>query len=149
MNKVTIKPHWSIQRDSEQGAELAGSLPNRVIDVLTHVHELGSVARACKALNMSYRHAWELIRQGDSFFGQPLMLLERGRGSSLTPLGEKLVWADRRIAARLSPALDTLASELSAELDKLLAPSPDNLRIEASHGFAVQTLHNLLSKSGS
>jgi molybdate transport repressor ModE-like protein len=145
MNKVTIKPHWSIQRDSELAAELTGSLPNRVIDVLTHVHELGSVAQACKALNMSYRHAWELIRQGDTFFGQPLMLLERGRGSSLTPLGEKLVWADRRIAARLSPALDSLASELSAELDKLLAPSPDNLRIEASHGFAVQTLHNLLS----
>jgi molybdate transport repressor ModE-like protein len=145
MIKVTIKPHWSIQKESEQSDELPSRLPPKVIDVLTQVHTLGSVASAAKALEMSYRHVWELIRQGDAFFGRSLMLLERGRGSSLTPLGEKLVWADRRIAARLSPALDTLASELSAELDRLLTPTPESLRIEASHGFAVQTLNNLLS----
>jgi hypothetical protein len=32
----------------------------------------------------------------------------------LTPLAQKLVWADRRIAARLSPTLHSLASELEA-----------------------------------
>jgi molybdate transport repressor ModE-like protein len=145
MYKVEIKPNWSIQNETAETPSSNTGLHSRTIEVLTQVHQLGSVASACKALNLSYRHAWELIRQGDLFFGQPLMTLEQGRGSSLTALGEKLVWADRRITARLSPALDTLASELSSELDKLLTVAPPSLRIQASHGFAVQTLNNLLS----
>jgi molybdate transport repressor ModE-like protein len=145
MLAITIKPRWSIHSTQRQNAEVNQSLPARLIEVLTYVHELGSVARAAKALGMSYRHAWELIRLGDLFFEQPLMVLERGRGSTLTALGEKLVWADRRIAARLSPILDTLASEFGAEISKLVGRGLDGLKIEASHGFAVQTLHNLLS----
>jgi molybdate transport repressor ModE-like protein len=143
--KITIKPLWAIRNESQAVGAVGSLLPPRVIEVLTQVHELGSVSRACKELGMSYRHTWDLIRQGDALFGQPLVLLERGKGSSLTPLGEKLVWADRRISARLSPALDSLASELSAELEKILAPAPQVLHIEASHGFAVQTLHGFLT----
>jgi molybdate-binding protein len=44
----------------------------------------------------------------------------------------------------LSPLLDTLASELSAEIEKLVSPLPSQLRIHASHGFAIQALHGLL-----
>ena len=112
---------------------------------MVKVHEHGSLSGACTALRVSYRHAWDLIRQGEAMFGQPLMLMERGKGSKLTALGEKLVWADRRIAARLSPALDSLASELGAEIGKVLASASSLLRIHASHGFAVQTLHNFLA----
>jgi molybdate-binding protein len=66
----------------------------------------------------------------------------------LTALGEKLVWADRRIHARLSPLLDTLASELGAEIQKLLSPQPALLRIRASHGFAIEVLHHMLLADG-
>jgi molybdate-binding protein len=72
------------------------------------------------------------------------MVMERGKGSLLTPLGDKLVWADRRIAARLTPVLDSLASELEAEIGKLLKAPVPLLRIHASHGFAVQALHQFL-----
>ncbi|MES1264701.1 MAG: substrate-binding domain-containing protein, partial [Variovorax sp.] len=99
-------------------------------------------------MKVSYRHAWQLIREGEELLGAPLLRMERGKGSSLSPLAEKLVWADRRISARLSPMLDSLASELQAEIDRVLMTVPPLLRIHASHGFAVETLHHALGAAG-
>ena len=142
MHRVTIKPQWSIRLGD--GATLAP----RVVELLVKVDELGSLSAVCQTQGLSYRHAWELIRQGEAVFGQPLLRMERGKGSQLTPLGEKLVWADRRITARLSPVLDTLASELGAEIEKVLSPAQTLLRIHANHGFAVETLRPFLERSG-
>lgn len=142
MHEVTIHPQWTIR--SPAGAALAP----RVVELLVQVHEHGSLSAACKASGASYRHAWDLIRQGEQLFGQPLVQMVRGQGSTLTALGEKLVWADRRIHARLSPLLDTLASELGAEIQKLLSPQPTLLRIRASHGFAIEVLHHMLLAEG-
>jgi molybdate transport repressor ModE-like protein len=141
MHQVTIKPEWIIR------AEAGGSLPRRLVELLVKVHELGSLAAACKATGVSYRYAWELLRQGETLFGEALIVMERGKGSKLTLLGEKLVWAERRIVARLSPLLVSLASELSAEIEKARSPAPGLLRIHASHGFSIQLLHNFLSEA--
>jgi molybdate-binding protein len=65
------------------------------------------------------------------------MRTDRGRGTRLTPLAEKMIWADRRIAARLSPTLESLASELENELSKTVAGASRTIRLDASHGFAV------------
>ncbi|HSI61186.1 MAG TPA: substrate-binding domain-containing protein [Ideonella sp.] len=139
MHQVSIQPQWSIRSPAGE------VLPARVIELLVDVQEHGSLLAACRQGRVSYRHAWELIRQGEALFGAPLLLMERGKGSSLTALADKLVWADRRIAARLSPVLDTLASELEVELQSVLSTRPDSLRIHASHGFAVATLHERLA----
>jgi molybdate transport repressor ModE-like protein len=139
MHEVHIKPQWTIRQPD--GAALAP----RVIELLVKVLEHGSLSSACAEAGVSYRHAWELIRQGEAMFGQPLVAMQRGKGSSLTPLGEKLVWADRRITARLSPLLDSLASELGAEIEKLIPTAPTLLRIHASHGFAIEALHGFLA----
>jgi hypothetical protein len=53
----------------------------------------------------------------------------------LSPLAEKLIWADRRISARLSPLLDSLASELQQELAQGAGRPAQVLRLTASHGF--------------
>ncbi|MFX8758760.1 hypothetical protein ABTM54_19175, partial [Acinetobacter baumannii] len=86
-------------------------------------------------MNLSYRNAWGLLRDFDREFGAPLVVKSRGQGSKLSPLAEKLLWADKRIAARLSPTLDSLASELEAELEGVLSTPRQALRISASHGF--------------
>jgi molybdate transport repressor ModE-like protein len=138
---VTIQPQWTIRDPS--GATMAP----RLVELLVQVHEHGSLSAACQQGGSSYRHAWGLLRQGEALFGAPLLSMTRGKGSSLTALGEKLVWADRRIAARLGPMLDSLASELEVEIDKVLSSAPTVLRIQASHGFAVQTLHDHLAKA--
>lgn len=142
MHQVSIKPQWTIRLPG--GAALA----ERTVSLLVAVAEHGSLLQACKALQVSYRHAWALIRNGEALLGAPLLLMERGKGSLLSPLAEKLVWADRRIAARLSPTLDSLASELQAEIDRVLLSVPALLRIHASHGFAIETLHQFLGQAG-
>lgn len=142
MFQVSIGPVWAVRHADGR------CLSPRVVDLLVKVDEHGSLAGACAAIGASYRHAWQLLREGEALFGQPLLVMARGKGSQLTPLGERLVWAQRRIQARLSPALDSLASELSAEIDKALSAAPARLRIHASHGFAVQTLHEMLGRDG-
>lgn len=139
MYQVTIKPQWAIRRSD------GDAVPARVIELLVQVGSDGSLSAACARLGVSYRHAWDLIRQAEALFGEPLVVMERGKGSNLTQLGEKLVWADRRINARLSPALDSLASELVAEIEKVLSPQAPILRLHANHGFAVETLRPFLS----
>lgn len=142
VHKVTIQPRWSITRSDGQ------TLAQRLVDVLVDVHEHGSLSRACQLSGTSYRHAWQLIREGEALFGVPLLTMARGKGSSLTELGAKLVWADRRINARLSPLFVSLASELEAEIEKVCAPLHALLHIHANHGFAVETLRTFLAQAG-
>lgn len=139
---VSIEPQWSIRTPEGEG------LPPRLIALLADVHEHGSLLAACKRLGLSYRHAWQMVRQGESFFGAPLLEMTRGQGSTLTPLADKLVWAHRRIAARLSPLLESLASELETEIERTLRARVASLRIHASHGFAIAALHETLTGAG-
>lgn len=134
MHKVSIKPQWTIERPSIK------TLSSRVISLLAQVQQLGSLAAACQQNQASYRHAWQLVREGEAFFGAPLLVMERGKGSKLTPLGEKLVWADHRIQARLAPTLDSLASELAAEIERVVSDDASMLRVHASYGLAIDKL---------
>jgi molybdate transport repressor ModE-like protein len=142
MHKISIRPQWTISHD---GGDALGP---RLIELLVCVAETGSIAAACQRAGLSYRHAWDTIRHGEAWFGTPLLRMERGRGSRLTPLADRLVWADRRIAARLAPALDTLASELEVELQRVIAPPQRLLRVHASHGFAIEKLMTMLGSAG-
>lgn len=133
MFKIAIRPEWQIERGGRP-------LLPRVVELLVGIHETGTLAAACGQMGLSYRYAWGLLREGHRTFGVPLVKSARGRGATLTPLGEKLVWADRRIAARLSPLFDSLASELEVEVERALTDAQGILRLQASHGFAVETL---------
>ncbi len=140
MYKVTIKPQWQVQAPSGEPALV------RLIDLLVGIHETGSLARACAKAELSYRYAWGILKTGQNVLGAALVTATRGSGARLTPLGEKIVWADKRIAARLSPLLDSLASEIEVEFERAFAPAEAILRIHASHGFAVETLHRFLGR---
>ncbi|MEY3610358.1 MAG: hypothetical protein RJB14_80, partial [Pseudomonadota bacterium] len=122
MPQVSITPQWTISDSTGK------RLSHRLLALLRDVQLHGSLSSACKATGVSYRHAWTLIREGESQLGQALLNMERGKGSSLTPLAEKLVWAGHRIHARLNPMLETLASELETELAKVLPSTEQPLR---------------------
>lgn len=132
MFKVRIIPHWEIRRAESSALDTAV-----LLSLLRAIEETGSIARAAQTVGLSYRYAWGLLRQAESLFEHSLMQTGRGRGTTLSPLAEKLIWADRRIAARLTPTLDSLASELETELGKTLGNSGSVIRLDASHGFAV------------
>jgi len=132
---ITLRPHWEVGSDPRSRFDT-----NALLALLAAVHDTGSLAQGARGVGQSYRHAWGQLRQAQALFGAPLVESGRGRGSALTELGHKLLWADRRIAARLSPLLESLASELERELDRSRAPARPVLRIDASHGFAVARL---------
>ncbi|MBI1731630.1 MAG: helix-turn-helix transcriptional regulator [Gammaproteobacteria bacterium] len=125
-------------------------LESELFALLSTIKERGSLQVAARENGVSYRHAWGLMQKWKALLGQPLARLERGRGATLTPMGEKLLWGQRRISARLAPELDSLASELATELHGLVHRSPvPPLRIFASHGLAMPLLRDLLqSRTG-
>jgi len=142
MKRISIKPVWTLQ-DPDRPA-----LPPRLIELLVQVQAQGSLLAACQQLGLSYRHAWDLVRQGEAHFDTTLLHMERGKGSTLSALGEKLVWADHRISARLGPVLESLASELATEISQVLAaPGQNVLRLQASHGFSVEILVDMLARA--
>lgn len=143
MMKVEIRPDW-ILRDA---LGVPTALP-ALLELLQAVSQLGSISKAATARGMSYRHAWGLLQQFSTQFGAELVYKVRGQGTVLSPLAEKLMWADRRIHARLTPMLDSLASELQQELARVLADDAQVLRMTASHGFAVAALVTQLNEQG-
>jgi molybdate-binding protein len=48
--------------------------------------------------------------------------------------------------ARLAPLLDSLASELEAEIEQAVSEGAPILRIHASHGFAIELLREMLGR---
>lgn len=140
MLRITLQPQWRIAQ--EDGPALDA---NTLLGLLAAVQGSGSISQAGRELGLSYRHAWGLLQQAEQLFGQPLLVRGRGRGSALTPLGEKLIWADARIGARLQPLLESLASELEGELGRVQRRQRAVPRLHASHGFAVAALREQLA----
>jgi molybdate transport repressor ModE-like protein len=141
MWRISIHPEWVVAPAGGDPHPLPELLP-----LLTAIQDSGSIADAARSTEMSYRRAWGMLRRFESEFGVPLVIKTRGQGTRLSVLAEKLLWADRRVAARLSPTLESLSSELEGELESLLSPERASLRINASHGFAVAALVEALGR---
>lgn len=141
MNRLTVKPTWVIE--NEAGTRLGSEL----FSMLAALHDTGKLTEAAARLAISYRHAWNLLEAWNKFFGVPLVTFERGKGTKLTLLGEKLLWAEQRASARLGPQMESLASELNLEINRLVASAGSTIRIHASHGFAVARLPELLREA--
>jgi len=100
------------------GAPGSESVAALLVPLLGAIRQWGSLAEAAKAIGCSYRHAWGLIGKWRDVLGEPLASLEPGRGTRLTPLGERLLWTDQQVRERVGPVLARFASELEDELAK-------------------------------
>lgn len=138
MKRIAIKPTWILE--DEAGKRVGPE----VFALLAAINSSRKLTEAAETVGVSYRHAWGLVDEWGTFFGQPLVRFERGKGTSLTPLGEKVLWAEQRAIARLGLQLESLASEINLEINRLLDAGMATLRIHASHGFAVARFPDLL-----
>lgn len=138
MIRIVIEPVWRFTREGDSESTLI------MLDLLDDIRITGKISRAAARANISYRHAWNLIEKWSAFFEVPLLERKRGSGTNLTPFGEKLVWAGKRLEARLGPQLQNLSQELETEINQLLPRRQSVLRVHASHGFAVSKLRELL-----
>ena len=140
MKRIEITPSWVFSNEAGQEVD------HQLFTLLHAVHEAGKLTVAAKRVELSYRHAWNIIAKWSEFFGSPLVRLEQGRGARLSPLGEKLVWAEARARARLLPQLENIASELNLEINRVMADNSPTLRIHASYGYAVAQIPELLGR---
>ncbi len=140
MIRIEIAPVWRFQHDRD-----ARSL-EITLDILSEIRASGKISAAAGRAGVSYRHVWNLIEKWSEFFGTPLVERRQGSGTTLTPFGDKLVWAGQRLEARLRPLLQNLSQELQTEVNQMLSSGPLVLRVHASHGFAVPKLRELLGR---
>ena len=143
MIRIEIEPVWRFTKDDGSHSMLL------MMDLLQEIRATGKITRAADNAQMSYRHAWNLIEKWSEFFAAPLVERRQGRGTTLTPFGDKLVWAGQRLRARLKPQLDNLSQELESEINQFLPQGPSVIRVHASHGFAVAKLREMLSQDPS
>src|ERR1700723_1782063 len=140
MIHIEIEPVWRFRRDNNAQSIVI------VLTLLNEIRVTGKIGRAADRIGVSYRHAWNLIETWSRFFEAPLVERKQGRGTSLTPLGGKLVWAGQRLEARLGPQLQNLSQELETEINQLLPHGRSIIRVQASHRSAVSKLRELLSR---
>lgn len=140
MLHIEIEPVWRFRKEGSPQAAIV------MLGILNQIRQTGKLTSAAAHANLSYRHVWNLIEQWSAFFGAPLVVRQRGRGTTLTPFGEKLVWAGQRLEARLGPQLQNLAQELASEIKPFLHQEPSVIRVHASHGFAISKLRELLDR---
>jgi molybdate transport system regulatory protein len=73
--------------------------------LLEAVEATGSISAAARDLDMSYRHAWSMLRASEEHLGRPLLEKRkggaRGGGARLTPDGRQLLRKYRELEARL------------------------------------------------
>ena len=138
MIRIDIRPVWRFRTDNAER-----EFDFRLLSLLAGIASDGKLTQAAEAAGVSYRHAWNLIAQWEQFFGAPLVDKAQGRGSSLTPLGQRLLWAGKRVQARLEPELGNLASEFARPLNETLSEARATLVMHASHDYAVAMLAEL------
>lgn len=139
--KIEIRPSLFLASDTAKPFSLAKGLL-----LLSAIDKEGNLQAASKALSISYRHAWNALAEMESLLGGAVVEMTRGRGSELTALGKRLLAAERLIHARVDPLLDSMASEIDAEIQGAISVVRNVLKIYASHGFAIEALNKQLQK---
>ena len=72
--------------------------------VLEAIQAYGSISASGRALGISYKRCWALVDEMNRCWREPLVATRRGgsaQGATLTPLGEQVLAAYRRLETRL------------------------------------------------
>lgn len=138
--KLTIFPAWVFRTDTDELFEPV------LFRLLEGVRDTGKLTAAAKIANISYRHAWNLLNRASQIFGLPLVNMRKGHGTQLSVFGEKMLWAEHRVSARLGPQIDSMTAELNDQIQQLMLDTKPTLRLHASHGYAIALLPELATR---
>lgn len=141
---MRIVPTLGWAFDSEAGEPL----DPRLIPLLKAIASTSSLAAAVVACEISYRAGWGLLRDYERKLGKPLARLERGRGASLSEVGETLLRAQAVAHERLARAMTDLALDVGTVAHQAARPPAPTLRTAASHDIALTALSESLRESG-
>lgn len=133
LSKTQVQAQWCIA--ATPNVDLNG-----VMSLLAAVDKVGNLSAAAKLAQLSYRHAWGVIRQAEQALGVALIETSRGQGSKLTDFARQFLHKYRLSNQRVRTFLDEQQEVLNAGLQDLYKKQHVMLRLFASHGFAVEGL---------
>ena len=130
--------HYAFQPEGQRGA----AVQHPLFDLLSAVHQNGSIQRAAVATGASYRHVWGALKQWEVVIGESLVHWVQGHPARLTPFAERLLLAEGHARARLAPHIESLRAELENVLAEALDGASDALTLHASHDPALSALRD-------
>lgn len=145
MQSLRLTPETPRPALQERAQELLGA---PLLNTLFAIHRTGSIASAARALGLSYRHVWGLIRDHEVSCGEQLVSSQSGQAATLTACGERLLWAMERARAHLWPRLRNISTEFEAEVAHALGRGDDGLRLMGSDEPALGVLDTVWRACG-
>ena len=142
MHKVELSYLVSAQRGKDS------LIRNPLMDMLHAVREQGSISKASKVLDLSYRHVWGALKDWEQTLGRPLIIWDKGQRARLTEFGEKLLWAERQAQARLAPQIEALRGDIERAFSTAFDDTAHVLTLYASHDAALSKLRDQTSPHG-
>jgi len=92
------------------------------IELLEQIAAQGSISAAGRAMEMSYRRAWELVEELNTLFGKPVVERQtggrNGGGARVTDLGQALIMRFRAVEQVATAAASEHLAALQAEIDR-------------------------------
>jgi putative molybdopterin biosynthesis protein len=129
-------------RFAADAAQRGATLANPLVDLLRTLRDTGSISAAARTLGSSYRHTWGALKHWEQILGAPLVVWNKGQAAQLTPLAERLLWAETRARTRLTPHIEALRSELERVLTLAFDNAHEALTVYASHDLALPLLRD-------
>ena len=75
-------------------------------DLLERIEKFGSIAKAAKAMRMSYKKAWVMVEEMNALARKPLVVPQKGGqyggGTKLTKTGNEVVSAFKKLNKKLA-----------------------------------------------
>ncbi|MGB6120091.1 MAG: winged helix-turn-helix domain-containing protein, partial [Mesorhizobium sp.] len=91
------------------------------IELLEQIAAFVSISAGARRMEMSYKHAWDLVDEMNQIFGKPLVAAQtggkRGGGAVLTPVGLAVVSRYRAIERAATEAAQSHMEALQADIE--------------------------------
>jgi molybdate transport system regulatory protein len=120
MQKTAARPLPSLSVRIDLDAE--GRIGPGKIQLLENIREYGSISAAGRAMDMSYKRAWDLVDEINRICRQPAVERQtggrNGGGAALTPFGVSLVARYRKIERNAASAARKELAALRNEIGK-------------------------------
>jgi len=108
---VKVKPYFKLWLETEDGYVFGqGSF-----ELLHGIQEKGTLKAISENLNMSYRHAWGIIKEIEEKLGKPIVVSHRGGkigggGAELTQTGKELLETYLKLKSELNQMFSKIVS---------------------------------------
>ena len=111
-------PTLSVRIDLDREGRIG---PGKIL-LLENIREFGSISAAGRAMDMSYKRAWDLVDEISRICRQPVVERQtggrNGGGAALTPFGISLVTRYRKIERDAASAVRKELLGLQSEIGK-------------------------------